>query len=249
MNAMHRLGRAGVAGAILLMLGMPLALGLYFDALPSVGKILQAAVPLLVVFVPSGFAEVLYYTPIMGSSVYLALITGEIINLKWPVINNAIKISNISPGTEDAEVISSIAAGTASLIVVALVTACIVLSIPLQPFLTMPAVRTASANVFPALFGAMVLDAFKSDLGSGIRASGRWKSLLFPLLLVAGVTFFDAELSAFLHLDTLVGQAGTGVIMSVYPGFVIILMLPVVYYTTKLLYKKGKIHIRLPEKT
>ncbi|MDR1131752.1 MAG: hypothetical protein LBL15_04975 [Oscillospiraceae bacterium] len=244
--SMHRLGRGGMIGALLIMLGMPTVLGVYFDALPGVGQILQAAIPLLIIFLPSNLFEVLSYTPILGSAIYLTLMTGEVINLKLPVVNVVFRIMAVEAGTVEADVIASVAVSIASLVTMLIVALGIALTLPLQPVLALPSVKIASNNLFPAVMGALLVNMLlTNDLGGGIYARGRLKGLVLPAVLVALLTGFDSQISAFLHLDTLLGQAGNGVIMSVLQGFVIIAILPVAYFSTKRLYNRGAITVDL----
>jgi hypothetical protein len=246
-DSMHRLGRIGMIGAILLLLGMPTAIGLHFNSLSSIRQVIQAALPLLMIFVPSTLFEVLTYTPLLGSAVYLTLITGEVINLKLPVASNAMKILNIEPGTDGADAICSIAVSIASFVTIAIVTAGVALAVPLQPLLAAPAISAAASNILPALFGALAANALDSDLGGGISARGRFKGLLPCAAALLLLSVFDRQISGFLHLDELAGQDGKGVIMSGFQGFVVIAMLPVSYFSTKWLYAKKRIEVRLPE--
>jgi hypothetical protein len=249
-DSMHRLGRIGMLGAILVMLGMPTILGLYFDSLPDIGQIFQAAFPLLIVFLPSNLFEVFSYTPILGSSVYLTMMTGEVMNLKLPVVNNVLKMMNVEPGTVESDIISSIVVSVASLVTTAIVAVGILLAIPLQPVLSLPAVKVASTNLFPAVLGALLVSALMTkNLGGDIRTRGRFKGMILPVAVVVLITYFDPQISAFLHLDKLLSQEGAGVIMSVFQGFVILLILPITYFNTKWLYKKNKIQVYLRDET
>jgi hypothetical protein len=69
------------------------------------------------------------------------------------------------------------------------------------------------------------------------------KGVILPVFVLALLTCFDAQISTFLHLDTLVGQENSGVLMGVLQGLVIIAILPITYFNTKWLYKKGKIKV------
>jgi hypothetical protein len=246
-DSMHRLGRAGTFGAILIMLGMPTILGIYFDSLPPIGQIAQAAFPLLIVFFPSNLFEIITYTPILGSSTYLTLVTGEVINLKLPVVNTVFKTLDIETGTIDADVVSSIAISIASLVVMVIVAIGIALAVPLKPILALPAVGAASSNLLPAVLGSLLVSMLlTSDLGGNVHAKGRLKGLVLPVAILALLTCFDTQISTFLHLDTLLGQKNTGVLMSVLQGFVILVILPISYFSTRWLYRKGKIEVTLP---
>jgi hypothetical protein len=247
-DSMHRLGRAGAVGAVLIMLGIPTILGICFDSLPSIGQVIQAALPLVIVFLPSNLFEIISYTPILGSSIYLTLVTGEVINLKLPVVNSVFKAMNIEPGTVDADVTASIAVSIASLIVMVVIAIGIVLAVPLRPVLALPAVATAASNLLPAVLGSLLVGMLlTSDLGGNIHAKGRLKGLALPVIVLALLTCFDTQISTFLHLDVLVGQENTGVLMSVLQGFVIIAILPITYFNTKWLFKRGKIKVALRE--
>jgi hypothetical protein len=245
-DSMHRLGRIGAISALLIMLGMPTVLGLYFDSLPGMMQIIQASIPLLIIFLPSNFFEVFSYTPILGSSTYLTLVTGEVINLKLPVVNSVFKDMNIQTGSVDADVISSIAVSIASLVVMVVVAIGVILAVPLQPLLALPSVGTAAENLLPAVLGTLLVSMLLTeDLGGNVRARGRLKGFVLPVAFLALVIRFDAEISAFLHLDTLLGRENTGVFMTVLKQFMIIAVLPITYFSTKWLYKKGRIEVNL----
>ncbi|MDR2357542.1 MAG: hypothetical protein LBD92_05620 [Oscillospiraceae bacterium] len=246
-ESMHRLGRAGMLGAIAVMLGLPTVLGICFGQLPSLGAIFRSAAPLLIIFVPSSLFEVIYYTPILGSSVYLTFITGEVLNLKLPVVNNALKLMNVEPGGEDSDIVSSIAVCSATFVTAAVVAVGVLLASPFQPLLASSAVRVASANTLPAIFGSLIVNALVSSPGGGIVVEGRIKSALIPAAFVALITLFDRRISVFLHLDSLLGADGSGVIISHLQGFVVIATVPVTYFYTKWLYNKNIIRVRPPE--
>lgn len=233
-NSSHRVGRIGIIGAIIVLLAMPTILGIYFDAMPSLGDIISSSAGLLAIFLPIGITEVISYTPIFGSSIYLTLVTGEVTGLKLPAATNAMKIMDIEYGTEDADVISGIAVSASTFVVVIIVTLGTLLMIPLEPLLTSPAVETATSNLAPALFGAIGLSFFTDDIGGGIKAKGRLKGIVLPLLILSAITIAN---NLFWHIDALNSAQ----------GIFIIVLLPIAYFGTKLLYKKGKIQVTLPE--
>jgi hypothetical protein len=232
---MHRLGRIGIIGALFIFLGMPTLLGAWFNIFPGLLRILTSSAGLLAIFIPICFSEMVAYTPILGSSIYLSTVTGEILNLKLPVAVNAMRQANVQQGTEAADIVAAISVCVTSLVTLVVVTAGVILLIPLQPVLTLPAVRTASANILPALFGALSLAVLGNNIGGGIRAPGRLKGAILPAILVAALTLVDnLVVKNFDYMTQL-------------QGFVIIAMLPVVYFSTKALYKKGSIKVILPE--
>ena len=81
-TSIHRIGRIGVIIAIVFMLGIPAVISTVYGVWPeSIGQIFAVGGGLLAVFLPTNIAEVLSYTPILGSSAYLTFLTGNVMNL------------------------------------------------------------------------------------------------------------------------------------------------------------------------
>jgi hypothetical protein len=246
-DSMHALGRIGTLGAIVILIGIPTVLGMFFGQLPGPGTVLRAALPLLIIFVPTNLFEIISYTPILGSSVYLTLITGEVLNIKLPVANNALNVMNAEPGSEESDIVSSIAVCTSTFVTLAVVSVGVMLSVPFQPLLSTQSVRTVSSNILPAMLGCLLVHTLNPSIGGGVRVKGRMKCIVVPALFIAALTLFDRQISVFLHLDILLGAQGNGVIMSALQGFVIMCTLPITYYCAKWLYRKNYVRVRLPD--
>jgi hypothetical protein len=234
LNSMHRLGRIGILGAVVVFLGIPTILGVYFNAMPSIIQVFTGSIGLLAIFVPICISEMIAYTPILGSSIYLSTITGNILNLKLPSAQNAMKTEDAAAGTEEADIVSTIAVSVATFVAIVILVLGVILMIPLQPVFAIPAVRAATDNILPALFGALALSLFSNDLGSGIKTRGRLKGAILPAALVIALTIVDIRFVK--NLD----------FMSSLQGFVIVAMIPVSYFWTKHLYKKSSIAVILP---
>jgi hypothetical protein len=233
-DAMHTLGRIGAIGAVLIMLGMPTVAGLYFSAMPSILQILTSSAGLLALFVPSAISEVIAFTPVFGSSIYLAQITGNLMNLKLPVANTALQVLDVEPGTEDADIITSIAVSISSFITILIIVLGVLLLLPLRPVLTFPAVKLASGYIVPALFGSLTMGVFSNQLGGGIRVQGRAKALILPAFLVAIINVI------------VIYGIKMPVLLSLYQGFIMIALLPITYFSARWLYNKGQIKVALP---
>ncbi|MDR3333261.1 MAG: hypothetical protein LBT13_00010 [Treponema sp.] len=233
-NSMHRLGRIGAVCAVLIMLGMPIFTGIYFDAMPGIVKIFTTSLGLLALFVPGAISEVIAYTPIFGSSIYLAQITGNITNLKLPVANTALQILDVEAGTEDADIVTSIAVSVSSFVTILVVFLGVLLILPLTPVLTLAPVKLASSNIVPALFGSLAMGSMSSNLGGGIRAKGRLKGMILPVILIIAVNLF------------VIYVLKQPILLALYQGFIMIALLPVTYFSTKFLYNQGQIKVLLP---
>jgi hypothetical protein len=233
-DSMHRLGRIAAVIALIIMIGMPIIAGIYFHALPSFLRIITASLGLLALFTPVAMSEVIAYTPIFGSSIYLTLITGNVMNLKLPMANTALQLLDVEKGTEDADIVTSIAVSVSSFVTILVIILGVLLLLPLQPILTLPLVKLASGHIIPALFGSLAVGIMGNNVGGGIQTRGRLKGLILPTILVIAINLI---ITYVLHM---------GILLSLYQGFITLLMLPVTWFWTKSLYKSGQIKVILP---
>jgi hypothetical protein len=231
---MHRLGRIGIAIAIIVMIGIPTIAGLYFNAMPTLLQVLTTAVGLLALFVPGAFSETIAYSPTLGSSYYLAQITGNISNLKLPVAKTALQLLDVEEGTEDADIVTSIAVSVSSFVTITVIVIGVLLLQPLRPVLSLPAFKSASSNIVPALFGSLMVGVLSSQLGGGIRCKGRLKGVILPLAIVA------AAYAIVVH------GLKQPMIFALYQGFLMLILIPISWFSNKWLYKSGQIKVFLP---
>ncbi|MDR3123146.1 MAG: hypothetical protein LBU16_05135 [Treponema sp.] len=234
LNAMHRLGRIGIACAIVIMLGIPTITGLYFNAMPTILQVFTTAIGLLALFVPSAFSETIAYSPILGSSFYLAQITGNITNLKIPVSKSALHILDVEEGTEDADIVTSITVSVSSFVTITVIVLGVILLQPLSPVLNTPVFRQASSNILQALFGSLIVSRLGNHLGGGITCRGRWKGivLLFAIVGVACIIVMYVLKKP--------------MVWALYQGFLMLALIPIGWFGYKWLYKSGQIKVMLP---
>ncbi len=228
-NSAHRVGRTGIIGALVVMFTIPTVICLYFDILPAFTDVMKAAVPMLVLFVPITISEVLSYTPVLGSSIYLSLITGNIMNLKVPAALNALRVADVQEGTEESDLVSGLAIAVSSITTMLIIILGVILLAPLQPILETEAVKTASHYVLPALFGCLGFGILSGAGTGGTKIKGKLLAAIIPAIMIAGLFF------------TLGAQIVEGL-----TGILILIMLPIIFFTTKLLYKKKIITVILP---
>lgn len=227
LDSIHRFGRVSALVSLGMMVALPFILGLWFNAMPDFMTVLKASVGLLALFLPITISEVLAYTPIIGSAIYLSLITGNILNMKLPAAANAMKIMNVEQGSEKGDVLSSIAIGASSITTVAVMILGALLMVPLKPVLLLPEVKTATSYILPALFGGFGVAMIGNSIGGGIVAKGRLLAGIVPTILIACIYFFAKPIMNF-------------------QGLLIIVFLPITYYGSKFLFRKGIIQVRLP---
>ena len=110
----HRFGRICMALFFIYMLAIPTIMGITHDCMPSLRVLFTASFGVLLTYIPLGISETVSYTPILGSSTYLAFLTGNIMNLKLPCAINAMKVAEVDQGTPEGDAVSAMAVAASS---------------------------------------------------------------------------------------------------------------------------------------
>lgn len=119
----HLIGRLWTLCAILLFISIPVAIGVYYDAKPDwrVFGTVAVIIPFIINFL-SGIVEPILYAPMLGTNgEYLAFVTGNLSNLKIPCVVKAHEIYPTENGTEEHEVVSTVAVATSTLVTVVII--------------------------------------------------------------------------------------------------------------------------------
>ena len=161
----HIIGRVVSVITLVLLVGAPFVLGVILGAMPDVGAVAKGFVSVGLVWMVSGVAEYLIYTPMLGAGGgYLAFITGNLINMKIPCAISARDMVGAKTGTPENEVISTLSIAASSLVTILVLALGVLLLVPLQPILQSEVLQPAFANVVPALFGAMAYKYFRGNM-------------------------------------------------------------------------------------
>lgn len=220
-NSTHRFGRIGAAIGIGFMLGIPAVVCQVYGVWPeSIVSIFMVAGGMLAIFLPASLSEVLSFSPVLGSASYIAFLTGNVTNLKLPCALNAMNQAGVTQGTEEGDIISSIAIAASSIVTTIIIIFGVILLVPLQPVLTSPTIQTATKYMLPALFGGLMMGMFNEDCGE-YRAKGKLKAIILPMILVAAIN----------SLFPLSGME----------GIVLLIMMPLTVLCARVLYKLGQI--------
>jgi len=180
-DQVHRLGRITGVAALLLMFAVPTAVCVYFNIWPPLEGFLKGLGMVCMVYLPVGLAEALTYTPLLGSGgSYLVFVTGNLTNLKMPCATMAMDAAGTKPGTEEGDVVSTIAIATSSIVTTLIILIGLIAIVPLRPVLESPALKPAFDNILPALFGGL----------GAYWVSKQWKLALAPLAVVVVVSLF-----------------------------------------------------------
>ncbi len=175
MKETDRVGKFWIWSAAVIVLMVPVAICLAYNAWPPLTGVLKGLLGVAPIFWTVGVIEVITYTPMLGvGGTYLAFVTGNLTSLKAPSALTAMENAEVKPGTEEGEVISTIAIATSS-IVTTLVLAAGVFGLALiSPILDSPVLKPAFDNILPALFGGLGV----------VYISKNWKLSVAPILFM-----------------------------------------------------------------
>ena len=161
----HLYGRIGLTIGLIMMLGLPFAMGLVLNAMPDMNAFWKGFAQVALVYIPSCAVEFLIYTPMLGAGgSYLAFITGNLINMKIPCMMNAKGITDAEAGSPESEIVSTLSIAASAVTTTAVIALGVLLLIPLQPILSSPVLAPAFNNVVPALFGALAYQYFRKGV-------------------------------------------------------------------------------------
>ena len=171
-NRMHLIGRIWMFVGMALIVTIPVWMGLYYKTGPDWSVFGTAAVisPLILMAL-SGIAEPIVYAPMVG-------INGMYLNLKIPCVVKAQEIAGTKIGTEENEVVATIAIATSSLVTI-LIIGIFVLCLAVVPNLT--ETLQGAPYLYPA-FGSVVYALFGSLGGKYIVKNP--KLAIFPLIII-----------------------------------------------------------------
>lgn len=218
----HRTGRIGLLITILTLFAVPIVICSVYDIFPTFRQFMLSSSGLLAIFIPLTISEVISFTPLLGSAAYITFITGNIMNLKFPCAKGAMDAAGVTPGTEKADVIAALSVGISSMLTILVIAAGVLLLVPLEPVLRLPAVKTATDYMLPSLFGALALSLLRSS--GDIQVKNSWMAGIVPFILILVINILVYPLAGL-------------------EGIALILMIPLTILCAKILHNKGIIKV------
>lgn len=190
MSKTDRYGRIWIWTAVVIILMVPIAVCVYYDAWPQGSAVLKGLLGVAPIYWTVGFIEILTYTPMLGvGGTYLAFVTGNLTSIKAPSALNAMETAGVSPSSEEGEVISTIAIATSSIVTTLVIVLGVVMLSALAPILDSPVLAPAFDNILPSLFGGLAV----------VYISRNWKLAVVPLIFMSAL---------FLAVPSLSGSVG-----------------------------------------
>lgn len=183
----HLYGRIWILLALAMIFSYPIITCIYYDAWPRIMPVLKGLLGVAPIFWTVGLIEVLTFVPMLGTAgSYLAFVTGNLTNLKVPAALTAMENAHVKPGTEEGEVISTIAVATSSIVTTIIIAVGVALLVPLTPILNSPQLKPAFDNILPALFGGLAV----------VYVSKNWKIAITPLIFMVALFLAVPSLSS-----------------------------------------------------
>ncbi len=183
----HTYGRIWMVTALVMMLMVPVSMCIYFGAWPDFLSVLKGLLGVAPVYWTVCTIEVFTYAPMLGSGgTYLAFVTGNITNLKAPAAINAMEAAEVKPGSEEGEIISTIAIASTSIVTTVILALGVLLFAQLSPILSSPALAPAFKMVLPALFGGLGV----------VYVAKNWKLAVTPLVVMIAVFLIVPSLAS-----------------------------------------------------
>lgn len=171
----HVYGKIWIWTAAVLLLCVPVAICVYYNAWPGFTPVFKGLLGVAPIFWTVGTIEVITFTPMLGTGgSYLAFVTGNLTNLKVPSALSAMENAGVKSGTEEGEVISTIAVATSSIVTTIVIAVGVLLLAQLAPVINSPTLKPAFENILPSLFGGLAV----------VYVSKNWKIALTPMFFM-----------------------------------------------------------------
>ena len=181
MKNTDRLGKIWVWTAVVVVLMVPVAVCVRYDAWPSLTAVLKGLLGVAPIYWTVGVIEVITYTPMLGTAgTYLAFVTGNLTSLKAPSALTAMENAEVKANTEEGEIISTIAFAISAIVTTIVLALGVCLLTAIAPILNSPTLKPAFDNILPALFGGLAV----------VYVSKNWKLAIVPLIFM--VVLFTA---------------------------------------------------------
>ena len=168
-------GKIWIWTAVVVILLVPIAICVYYNAWPEATAVFKGLLGVAPIYWTVGVIEVITYTPMLGTGgTYLAFVSGNLTSLKAPSALNAMENAEVKPGTEEGEVIFTLAIATCSIVTTLVLVVGVCLLTVISPILDSPVLTPAFDNILPALFGGLAV----------VYVSKNWKLAITPLIFM-----------------------------------------------------------------
>ncbi len=155
LNDIHAQGFRFVLISSILMLAVPLTFSVVHQAWPTLDLLVIGFMSVGVIYIPIGIIETFTYAPMMGvGATYIANVTGNISNMKLPVALAAMKQAKVEAGSEEAEIVATLAVAASSIVTTLIIAIGVIILLPYLDLIKQ-VLGSVTDYLVPAIFGAL----------------------------------------------------------------------------------------------
>lgn len=171
---MHRWGRISTSLALILMYLPVVGVCLIYDVGIDWAAVGAGVLAVWAAFGMNQLIEPFTFAPLLGAgATYIGFTTGNVSQTKVPCAAACQEIMGVEVGTEEGDVVATLAVGVCSLVTTLEIALGVVFVAIIYPILTSPTLAPGFNNVLPAVMGAMLVQ----------RIMGNWKVGVVPFIL------------------------------------------------------------------
>ncbi len=207
-DSTYKYGIIWMWSAAVLILSIPIIICVYYNSWPGITPVLTGLLGVAPIFWTVGLIEVFTYVPMLGAGgSFLGFVTGNVTALKVPSALNAMELTNSKPGTQEGEIVSTIAIATSSIVTTIIIALGVLLFAQLEPVFNAPVLKPAFDNILPSLFGGLAV----------VYVSKNWKISIAPLVFMVVLFILVPSLASSVGVLVPVGSLiGIGVARILY---------------------------------
>lgn len=154
-NLLHKNGKRFMIVSTVLMLLVPFVFSWIHNAWPTTDLAIKGFMTVGIIYIPIGIIETLNYAPMLGvGATYISHVTGNISNMKLPAALSAMKQAKVEPGSDEAEIISTLAVASSSIITIIIIMVGVLVLLPYISVID-KYLGTVTDYLVPAIFGAL----------------------------------------------------------------------------------------------
>lgn len=179
-NTLHKHGKRFMIVSSLLMLAVPFVFSLIHNAWPTLELIKVGFMTVGAIYIPIGIIETINYAPMLGvGATYISHVTGNISNMKLPAALSAMKQANVEPGSDEAEIISTLAVASSSIVTILIILVGVLLLLPYLSVIDQY-LGTVTDYLVAAIFGALGF----------VFIVRHWKLVIIPMSVMLALFYF-----------------------------------------------------------
>lgn len=179
-NTLHKHGKRFMIVSSLLMLAVPFVFSLIHNAWPTLELIKVGFMTVGAIYIPIGIIETINYAPMLGvGATYISHVTGNISNMKLPASLSSMKQANVEPGSDEAEIISTLAVASSSIVTILIILVGVLLLLPYLSVIDQY-LGTVTDYLVPAIFGALGF----------VFIVRHWKLVIIPMSVMLALFYF-----------------------------------------------------------